>query len=73
MIAYPFNFYVFPRGYKTINPIISLQTSTIEFNSKNGMDWNKWIRDGNNILIQESLMCKLTKLSKLHQFHRKHH
>jgi hypothetical protein len=27
--AHPYNFYIFPRGYKTVNPIISLQSSTI--------------------------------------------
>lgn len=48
--AYPFNFYIFPRSYKNVNPVISLQSSTAEFNSKNGMDWNRWINTGDNIL-----------------------
>ena len=29
IVAYPYNFYVFPRAYKTINPTISLQCSTV--------------------------------------------
>lgn len=45
--AYPFNFYVYPRAYRNTNPQVCMQSSTIEFNSKNGMDWNRWIRDGN--------------------------
>lgn len=46
LTAYPFNFYVYPRAYKNVNPIVSMQSSTIEYNTKNGMDWNRWIRDG---------------------------
>jgi hypothetical protein len=46
VVAHPFNFYVYPRAYKNIDPVICLQSSSIEFNTKNGMDWNRWIRDG---------------------------
>ncbi len=48
VIAYPFNFYVYPRAYRSTNPQVCMQSSTMEFNTKNGMDWNRWIRDGIN-------------------------
>jgi len=50
--AYPFNFYVYPRAYRNINPQVCLQSSTMEFNTKNGMDWNRWIRDGSSVSLR---------------------
>lgn len=49
--AFPYNFYIFPRSYKNVNPVVCLQSTTTDFNSKNGMDWNKWIRDGKSLFI----------------------
>ena len=44
--AYPFNFYVYPRSYKNVNPVVTMQCTTTDFNSRNGMDWNRWIKQG---------------------------
>ncbi len=46
VIAYPFNFYIFPRENPLRDPIISLQGNTTQFNSNQGMDWNRWIKKG---------------------------
>ncbi|CAJ1450748.1 unnamed protein product [Effrenium voratum] len=40
-VARAYNFYVFPeKGF------INMEATSIHFNSKNGVDWNKWIREG---------------------------
>lgn len=44
--AYPFNFYLFPRENSFSDPIVSLQAGCMEFNTNQGMDWNRWIRKG---------------------------
>jgi hypothetical protein len=48
MVGYPFNFFVFPRETGNTDPTISMQAGCCKFNSKQGMDWNKWIRGGIN-------------------------
>lgn len=45
-LAYPFNFYVFPRVSSSQEPVISMQAGCIEFNTDHSMDWNRWIRKG---------------------------
>lgn len=47
LVAYPFNFYVFPRESLYSDPVISLQAGCMEFNTHHEMDWNRWIRKGN--------------------------
>lgn len=59
--AYPYNFYVFPRSYKNINPVVCLQSGTMDFNSRNGMDWNRWIKDGISGFMQGLLTCSYAK------------
>ena len=41
---YPYNFYLFPRSPIGYDKNLGMQLSCINFNSENGMDWNKWIR-----------------------------
>ena len=59
--AYPYNFYVFPRSYKNINPVVCLQSGTMDFNSRNGMDWNRWIKDGILRFMQGLRICSCAK------------
>ena len=46
ILAYPFNFYLFPRENPLREPVISMQCNATEFNSAQGMDWNRWIKKG---------------------------
>jgi poly(A)-specific ribonuclease len=48
MKVYPFNFYLFPRNPVGFDKNLTLQLSCVKFNAENGMDWNKWIREGIN-------------------------
>lgn len=56
-LAYPFNFYVFPRENFLSDPVISMQAGCVEFNSLQQMDWNRWIRKGINFV-------KITEFNK---------
>lgn len=49
-IAYPFNFYVFPRETFLADPVISLQAGCVNFNTEHDMDWNRWIKKGINFI-----------------------
>ena len=46
--VYPFNFYLFPRNPAFYDKNLTLQLGCVKFNASNGMDWNKWIREGIN-------------------------
>lgn len=48
--VYPFNFYLFPRNPVFYDKTLSMQLGCVKFNSDNGMDWNKWIREGINYI-----------------------
>lgn len=46
-IARPYNFYVFPgEGVTDHAAQISMEESSLSFNKRHGMDFNKWIYDG---------------------------
>lgn len=49
-IAYPYNFYVFPRESSHHDPVISLQSGCVQFNTNQNMDWNRWIKKGINFV-----------------------
>jgi len=44
--AHPYNFYLFPREYLQKDPVICMQSGTADFNSKQNMDWTRWISKG---------------------------
>lgn len=46
--VYPYNFYLFPRNPIGYDKNLGMQLQCIKFNNENGMDWNKWIREGIN-------------------------
>ena len=48
-LARAYNFYVFPDA----GPV-NMEASSVHFNSKNGMDWNAWIREGIPYLTREA-------------------
>mmetsp|Transcript_62751 Transcript_62751/g.147140 ORF Transcript_62751/g.147140 Transcript_62751/m.147140 type:complete len:542 (+) Transcript_62751:68-1693(+) len=48
-LARAYNFYVFPEK----GPV-NMEASSVHFNSKNGMDWNAWIREGIPYLNREA-------------------
>ena len=45
--ARPYNAFVFPREQNGYSPTITLDASSMEFNMKHGMDFQKWIYKGN--------------------------
>ena len=47
-VARAYNFYVFPSA----GPV-NMEASSVHFNSKNGMDWNVWIREGIPYMTRE--------------------
>lgn len=48
--VYPYNFYLFPRAPTLYDKNINMQLGCLKFNADNGMDWNKWIRQGVNYI-----------------------
>jgi poly(A)-specific ribonuclease len=48
--VYPYNFYLFPRNPVASDKNISMQLKCVNFNSDNGIDWNKWIKEGINYI-----------------------
>ena len=60
---YPFNFYVFPRTPRAYDTNMTLQLGCVKFNSSNGMDWNKWIKEGVNY-VKVSEMKEMQEQSK---------
>lgn len=48
--VFPFNFYLFPRNPAAYDRNINMQLGCVKFNADNGMDWNKWIREGVNYI-----------------------
>ena len=57
-MAYPYNFYVFPRESLLGDPVISLQAGCVQFNTNQNMDWNRWIKKGINYV-------KITEMEKI--------
>ena len=49
LVGRAYNFYVFPET----GPV-NMDASSVHFNSKNGMDWNAWIREGIPYLTREA-------------------
>ena len=50
-MVHAFNFYVFPeKGF------VNMEAGSVHFNSRNGMDWNKWILGGIPYVDKESAM-----------------
>lgn len=48
-MVHAFNFYVFPeKGF------VNMEAGSVHFNSRNGMDWNKWILGGIPYVDKES-------------------
>ena len=45
-LARPYNIYVFPRENFGFSPQITIDVSAADFNTKHGMDWNTWFREG---------------------------
>uniref|UniRef100_A0A0A9XY88 Poly(A)-specific ribonuclease PARN-like domain-containing protein 1 n=1 Tax=Lygus hesperus TaxID=30085 RepID=A0A0A9XY88_LYGHE len=52
-VARPYNCYVFPNSVTNNGPIITLEVSSIEFNNRYNMNWNRWIREGIPYVKQE--------------------
>jgi hypothetical protein len=44
--ARPYNAFVFPREQNGFSPTITLDASSMEFNMRHGMDFQKWIYKG---------------------------
>lgn len=68
LIAHPYNFYVFPRQSAKLNPKISLQAGCVEFNSKNKMDWNRWIEKGISYAKMSELKYMKSEPKSLYEF-----
>ena len=66
-MAYPFNFYVFPRETGNNDPTISLQAGCMKFNTSQGMDWNMWIKKGINY-VKIADMHRLLNPEKIRSF-----
>jgi len=48
-VAHAYNFYTFPE-----TGAVNMEASSVHFNSKNGMDWNSWIREGVPYVTREA-------------------
>ncbi|CAK8992858.1 Poly(A)-specific ribonuclease PARN (Deadenylating nuclease) (Deadenylation nuclease) (Polyadenylate-specific ribonuclease) (parn-A) [Durusdinium trenchii] len=48
-VAHAFNFYAFPE-----KGLVNMEAGSVHFNSRNGMDWNRWILGGIPYLDQDS-------------------
>ena len=44
--ATAYNVYVFPQEYKSYCPKITMEVGAVNFNTKNGMNWQRWITEG---------------------------
>jgi poly(A)-specific ribonuclease len=62
--VYPYNFYLFPRTPTVYDRNINMQLGCLKFNADNGMDWNKWIRQGVNYI-------QLAEKSEIERAHEK--
>jgi len=46
LVARPYNIYVFPRESNGYSPQIVIDSSAADFNTRHGMNWNKWFSEG---------------------------
>jgi poly(A)-specific ribonuclease len=64
LVARPYNIYVYPRESFGYSPQLTLDVQAMDFNSKHGMDWNKWIYEGVTYMTMKDANKKAEELEK---------